>query len=163
MSDKASKTIYCGSNALPKKKRYGTVKECAELKQVRLYGIRKIDKKTLDNVLSKEAIPETRDKLIIRLTALRGTIRRAKGRYETTKDEAVKQQYHDEWKKAEKELLAVSKKLKKIEKATKKKEPKVSKKVSWLDHVQNYYNTHDVSYKEALVKAKTTYHKNKTK
>jgi hypothetical protein len=161
------KKIYCGTNKPTKNQRIGSLKECAEKKQIRYYGLKKIDKKTVDNALRKDVIPETREQLLLRLTSLRGLIRRVKGRYETTKDITSKNQYHDEWKKAEKDLLAIMKKFKSIEKVkkvkskTKKstKKPKEKNGNTWLNHVQKYYNDHDVSYKQALIDAKKTWKK----
>jgi len=39
--------IYCGVGKVPKKSRLGTMKECASQKQIRLYGLIKVDKKVL--------------------------------------------------------------------------------------------------------------------
>ena len=44
-----SDEIYCGIGKVPKGKRLGTMKECVEANQVRLYGIYKVDKKLLEH------------------------------------------------------------------------------------------------------------------
>lgn len=44
-----SDDIYCGSGKIPAGKREGTMKECLKKNQVRLWGVKKIDKKVLEN------------------------------------------------------------------------------------------------------------------
>jgi hypothetical protein len=112
--------IYCGIGKPPKGKQLGTMRQCAEHGQVRLYGIKKIDPKTLDLVKQKGIMPESQDKLRLLVAELRGTIRRNKGRYETTKDTAAKNEYYKVWQKAEKELEKAIAKYKAIELAKKK-------------------------------------------
>jgi hypothetical protein len=154
----ADKKIYCGTKKLTKNQRIGSLKECAEKKQIRYYGIKKIDNKTLENSLRKDIIPETREQLLLRLTSLRGLIRRVKGRYETTKDMSQKEQYRIEWKKAEKDLLAITKKLKFIERL-KSNVNKIKNDNSWINHVKKYSKDNNVSYKQALIDAKKTWNK----
>ena len=111
-----STKIYNGIGDLPKGKRYGTPQEALEMKQVRRYGKLKIDPRIVDKIEKKEVIPETREKLLLKFAALKGSIRRNKGRYETTKQgDAAKAQYYDEWQKAVKEAEKIIVKLKKIE------------------------------------------------
>jgi len=112
--------IYCGADKLKKNQRKGTIKECVEKKQIRLYGLKKVDEKMISYSKRKDILPDTREKLILKMSALRGTIRTNKGRYETTKNEATRPEYYKIWKDAEKELIKVSNKLKKMEKAKKK-------------------------------------------
>nr|XP_047140292.1 protein TonB-like [Hydra vulgaris] len=107
--------IYCGIGKTPKSHRVGTMRECAEKGQVRLYGINKIDPKTLKLAKQKNVLPETREKLILMMSSLRGAVRRNKGRYETTKDKELKPEYYKNWQKAQKDLETVVAKLKKIE------------------------------------------------
>jgi hypothetical protein len=107
-------TIYCGIAKIPKGSRLGTMRECAEKHQVRYYGKNKIDPKTIQLATDKKVIPETREKLILKLSGLRGTINRNKGRYEGSKDPKAKLEYYKIWKDAEKELIKVSNKIKKL-------------------------------------------------
>jgi hypothetical protein len=111
-------SVYCGIGDVPKGYKRGNMTECVEKGQIRYYGIKKIDTRTLETAKNKELVPETRDKLIKRMTGLRGLIRRNKGRYETTKDseKAKKEEYYKLWQSAEKELKEVLAKLQKIEK-----------------------------------------------
>lgn len=41
------KKVYCGAKKVPKGRKQGSMKECVDSKQVRLYGLRKIDERTL--------------------------------------------------------------------------------------------------------------------
>ena len=60
--------IFCGIGNVPKNKKRGTMRECAEKGQIRYYGIKKIDSKTLsmskDKKKDDNVLPETREKLI---------------------------------------------------------------------------------------------------
>lgn len=42
--------IFCGVGNVPKKKKRGSMKQCAEAGQVRYYGIKKVDQKLIDEV-----------------------------------------------------------------------------------------------------------------
>jgi len=86
-------------------------------KQIRYFGIYKVDPKTLKSVKDKSVIPSTRNKLILRLSKLKGIINRNKGRYEKARESNPnKDNYYLEWKKADKELIQVTNKLRKMEK-----------------------------------------------
>jgi len=109
--------IYCGADKLKKNQRRGNMKECSEKKQIRYFGIYKVDPKTLKSVKDKSVIPSTRNKLILRLSKLKGIINRNKGRYEKARESNPnKDNYYLEWKKADKELIQVTNKLRKMEK-----------------------------------------------
>ena len=116
--------IYSGIGPLPKGHRLATPKEAIEKKQVRLYGLRKIDQHTIDAAKKVGNIPETREKLLLRLVTLRGTISRHKGRYEKTKDETIKKDSYKLWQDAEKELKKIVPKLQKIEQKKEAAKPK---------------------------------------
>ena len=113
--------IYCGIGKIPKGQKMGTMRECAEKGQVRYYGIKKIDTKTLSIVKNKDVVPETKEKLILSMVSLRGIIKRNKGRYEGAKEKKAADEYHKIWQDAEKKLAKVIAKLKKIEDVSNKK------------------------------------------
>lgn len=124
---------YCGADEVPKGYRVGNMKECTEKKQVRLYGIKKIDKKTFQlqkKILKdKKELPETREKLLLLLAGLRGKIRTLKVRSVQGKDKKIKDTYKKELKQAENKLNKVIPKLQKIEKQRESlKKKKLSKK-----------------------------------
>jgi hypothetical protein len=50
--------IYCGIGSVPKGMKKGTMKECMEMGQVRLYGLYKIDSK----LISKKSKPSSKEK-----------------------------------------------------------------------------------------------------
>ena len=43
--------IFCGIGKVPAKSRLGSMKECAEKKQIRYYGVKKVDPKILEIAL----------------------------------------------------------------------------------------------------------------
>ena len=106
--------IFCGIGKMPKKSRRGTMRECAEKGQIRYYGIKKIDAKTLALSKDKTTIPDTREGLIKMAAALKGLIRRNKTRCETTKNMEEKDNYCKIWKDSEKKLYKVVIKFKKL-------------------------------------------------
>ena len=121
--------IFCGIGKIPKKSRRGTMRECAEKGQVRYYGIKKIDAKTLALAKDKTSVPETRKGLIKMAGALKGLIRRNKTRCESTKNEKEKANYCKIWKDAEKKLRKVITKYRQLE-ARRAKELAAQKKKS---------------------------------
>lgn len=44
-----SRSVYCGAQPLKKGQKYGSMKDCVGLNQIRLYGLKKIDSKTLQD------------------------------------------------------------------------------------------------------------------
>jgi len=118
--------LYCGADKLPKGYKFGNMQECAERKQIRLFGLKRFDPRIL-KIVKKGEDPATREKLILKLTSLRGLIRRHKGRYETTKDERIRDESFKIWQKAEKDIKPIIAKLKKIE-AQKKVIQEIKKK-----------------------------------
>ena len=124
---KKNKKIYCGVDKLKENQKLGTAKECAELKQVRYYGLKKIKKELVEDnkgmpVKSKGKIK----KLIQKRGLLRGKIEKNKAEIEEYKDEVdykkdkelqkkVKE-LEDELKKYKEELKKVIIKLKELEK-----------------------------------------------
>ena len=50
------KNVYCGSDEVPKEHRRGTMKECVEKKQIRLYGLFKVDPNLLKAESKKSKI-----------------------------------------------------------------------------------------------------------
>ena len=69
-------TPFCGTGKTPKGKTVGTMKGCAEIGQVRRYGVVKIDKRTLESAKKKETIKEGRDELIKQVSAAKGSQKR---------------------------------------------------------------------------------------
>lgn len=121
--------IYCGIGKTPKGLRLGSMQECAEKRQIRLFGLKKADPRTIEIVTKKDSIPVTREKLFLKLTQLRGLVRRNKGRYEGAKEgNKNKKEYFKTWKKAEADMEKVVVKLKKVEAEREKRKNKTKNK-----------------------------------
>ena len=73
---------YCGIGKIPKTQRKGTMKECAEKKQVRLYGLYKID----PQLVNPKAKLTPKDKKIGK-NDIRALIFKFKGRFQRLKTE----------------------------------------------------------------------------
>lgn len=74
--------IYCGIGKIPKKKKLGTMRQCAEKKQIRYYGVKKLDPIQLKIALGNEnkKAQKTRNKLIKEMGSLRGKVKLAKAK-----------------------------------------------------------------------------------
>jgi len=51
-----SSDIYCGSKKVPKNKKIGSMKECAEKGQVTYWGLKKIDTRVLENAQGQKKV-----------------------------------------------------------------------------------------------------------
>jgi len=95
---------YCGIGKVPKKKKRGSMKECAEKGQIRYYGIKKIDKKLAENavrVKKIDKIPASKvnkqiEKMTIEYATLLGKIRGTKKKLESEKDKTKKEKLKNE-------------------------------------------------------------------
>lgn len=83
-----SKNIYCGVDKLKENQKLGTAKECAELKQVRYYGLKKINKELVEE---NKGMPVKAKGKIKKLIQKRGTLR---GKIE--KNKVLIEEYKDE-------------------------------------------------------------------
>ena len=106
--------IYCGISAVPAKSRLGTMKECAAKKQIRYYGIKKIDPKVLGGEKKPKAI--TRDSAIIELSKFRGKLKNLQSKLKVAKKEEDKKKLAEDIEKTEKEIEKWSKKFKELDK-----------------------------------------------
>jgi len=106
--------IYCGAEKLKRGYRLGSMRECAEKKQVRRYGLLKADSKTIALVKKKTTIPVTKMNLLVRSAKLKGLIRRNKGRYQGAKDKVKKAEYKKILDTSVKDLKLVQARLQKI-------------------------------------------------
>ena len=124
-------TIYCGVGKIPKGKKRGTMKECAELGQIRYYGIKKIDQKLIDNAKSSGK-KTSRTNLIAKRGSIKGKLYKLRKEAPYEKDEKKKKQMKKEYEKLSKELKQVKKQINSLSRSTgtKKVSRKGSKKVS---------------------------------
>ena len=124
-------SVYCGIADVPKDQHRGSMRECAEKKQIRYYGIKKVDKRTLDAVENKKNVPETRENLIRALAKEKGNINRYKGRFEHPPKHISQEkieEYYKLWKKAEKRFNKLAKKFQELEKKRKQQNNKSKSK-----------------------------------
>ncbi len=111
-----SKKIYCGVDELKANQRLGTPQECAELKQVRYYGLKKIDKKYVDEYKGIAVESDKRQSKLIRMiTSIRAEILSLKDEINDYKEDPdYKKFYVDDVKKMEKKVQQKKKELKKL-------------------------------------------------
>lgn len=110
------KKIYCSIGPVPKSQKLGSMKECAEKKQIRYYGIKKIDPKLLESISRGSKGKETRDKLAIKMIGLRGRVGRITKDIASEKDKTKKEKLVLDLAKAKSEFAEVSAKFSKADK-----------------------------------------------
>lgn len=81
-----SKKIYCGIGTIPKGSRLGSMKECADMNQIRYYGIKKIDPKLIESITGTKINNKKREQLFREITRNKGKIKRLKEKIATLKD-----------------------------------------------------------------------------
>ena len=81
--------IHCGITKLPKNKKLGTMKQCLEKNQVRLFGLNKIDPLLISNQQEKKRKAnkekDERMKLLLRVASIKGEIKFKNGAIEANK------------------------------------------------------------------------------
>ena len=89
-----SKGIYCGAGPVPKKQKLGTMKECAESKQIRYWGVKKIDPKMLEYSKNFGKNKTTTLQLQKKIVVMRSKIKKIKEdiKYEKNKDKKAEMQ-----------------------------------------------------------------------
>ena len=111
-----SKKIYCSIGAVPKGQKLGSMQQCAEKKQIRYYGIKKIDQKLLEAIKKGSKAKESRDKLAIKMVGLRGKISKLNKQIPTEKDKKEKEKLKKEVEKIKADLEETSNKFSKLDK-----------------------------------------------
>lgn len=99
--------IYCGIGKIPKKSRLGSMKECAEKKQIRYYGLKKVDSRLVEIAKGTKKDVSGRTFLMNEITKHKGIIKRLKGKVLATKDKNAKEE-------VKKEIAGVIDKLNKL-------------------------------------------------
>lgn len=132
---KKSKQIYCGIDDLKENQKRGTAKECAELKQVRYYGLKKVTRDVADEYKGIPVESELREKRLAKMIgSLRGKIDKYKEEiydYKEEDDYKKNKNYQKAVKELEEKLKESKEKLTKVLKKLKEfKEKKTSKKGS---------------------------------
>jgi hypothetical protein len=104
--------VFCGiSQPIPKGHKLGSMKECLELKQVRYYGLKKIDSKLADSINVKK---ESKSELMIKIAGLRGKLSKLKRDIDNSKNFEEKKKLTEEFETVRKQILSLNDKMQKI-------------------------------------------------
>jgi hypothetical protein len=112
---------YCGVGKMPKGYRRGTMRECVDMKQIRYYGLKKVDSRLIESSKNTQNIENERKKLVIKRIKAKAKIKGMIADIKTEKD-------IDKKNKMKKEAINFVKKLKEISSALKKVDILVQKK-----------------------------------
>jgi len=115
------KQVVCGIGKVGKNQKLGSMKECAEKKQIRYWGVNKVDPKILELAKKGSKRGESRKSIILKMVGLRGKLTKLRKEIAATKDKKEKDKLEKEKAKFEAELEVVAKKFEKIEKEKNKK------------------------------------------
>jgi len=118
---------YCSVGDVPKGRKRGTMKECAEKNQIRYYGLKKIDSKILDSMKKKKSAANSEKELRALNIKLTGKVQRLLKDLKREKDTDKKDAMKDKARIVYKELKDVQEKIKKLSKKSKKKSKKIKK------------------------------------
>jgi hypothetical protein len=115
MSKKKEETkIYCSIGKVPKGAKLGNMEECAKTKQVRLWGLKKINPKIVEETKLPGAKTESKMEVVSKLSKLRGRHCKLKKDMEKTDSKKEKANIAKEMKELDAEILIYGKKLKVI-------------------------------------------------
>jgi len=123
MAGSSKKKAYCGIGPATKNRKLGTLKECAKQKQIRRYGMYKVDSRMLKQMANPKKNDDKikRKNAIMRMVMLRGRVGKlAKdltGEKDAKKKDAIKKALET----ARKELVIVSKEYAQIDQRMHKK------------------------------------------
>ena len=109
-----SSQIYCGIGTCPKGKRYGTMVDCAQKKQIRRFGAYKIDTRIIQTNTGESNNEAKRKKVIMKMTKLRGKITRLTKDIAFENDEIKKRSMRKDLIEMKKELSNASKEFEKL-------------------------------------------------
>lgn len=104
--------VFCGATQpVPKGHRIGSMKECLENKQVRYYGLKKIDSKLVESLNNKKT---KKDELLSEILTMKGKLERIKKNIEISKTASEKKKLIDDFQTIRKNLLLLNEKLQKM-------------------------------------------------
>lgn len=103
---------YCGIKKIPKDRKRGSMKECAEKGKISYYGIKKVDSKIIE-LANKPASAKksATDKLRVKIAGAKGKIKNLSGQIKTVKDKTKKAELEKQLKEVEKQLKKDNKEL----------------------------------------------------
>ena len=103
--------IFCGiSQPIPKGHRLGSMKECLEMKQVRYYGLKKMDSKLIESVIGSK---NNTEELRARYSTLRVNFNKLKKEILKTKNADTKKELLKKLEEMTKEIKSIETKLNK--------------------------------------------------
>jgi hypothetical protein len=120
-----NKKIYCGVDELKSNQKLGTPKECAELKQVRYYGLKKINKDILEEFKGISVVSAQKEQKLYKMFG------RTKAEIQLIKNEISDYKQENNYKKLYK------KELKDLEEKLKKKKNELNKIIEKMDKLEN--------------------------
>ena len=129
--------IYCGIGKIPKNKKMGSMKECAEKNQIRQYGVKKIDTKLLEHIeITKKSNKNSKEgeskleKIGFDLAILIVKIKKQKIKIQDEKNKTKKKELEKELVNLENKKIKLSEEfniLNKLKKKSKTSRPKKTK------------------------------------
>ena len=123
-----NKKIYCGVDELKSNQRLGSAKECAELKQIRYYGLKKINKNVIDEFKGISVVSAQKEQKLYKMFG------KTKAQIQLLKNEI------NDYKKEHNYKTLYKKEIKNLEGKLKKKKEELNKiieKLNKLDEVNN--------------------------
>jgi hypothetical protein len=130
--------IFCGIGDVPKGKKRGSMAQCAEMGQIRYYGVKKVDQKLISSVikdkktrssLKKTTVDKKLELLYTSMASATGQITKLKKQIAAEKDAKEKDKYKKELAKVEKKLQTIREQISDIKSQSKKKISRTSKKL----------------------------------
>ena len=112
--------IYCGIGKCPKGSRYGTMPECVKKKQVRRYGVYKVDSRLINAKVDNANDEIKRKEVIMKMMTLRGKINNLTKNMVYERDPKKKKEMNNQLVKLKQDLKVVSIAFAKIENNRKK-------------------------------------------
>ena len=129
---------FCGIGQIPKGKKRGSMKECAELGQIRYYGLKKIDQRLVDNALSNKKLKgsntnkleEKSQELMLELATIGGKIKKLSGQIQAEKNKSEKEKLNKDLDKYKKRQEKLRQEFQKVKNEKEKKGSKGQKRPS---------------------------------
>ena len=108
--------IFCDVGEVPKGKKRGSMKECAELGKIKYWGEKKVDKKIIESVVDKKKkgsknMEKELDAMKIKFASMKGKIKRLTREIEAEQDKKELKRKLTEKSHLEKELKNLQEKM----------------------------------------------------
>jgi hypothetical protein len=134
--------IYCGIEKIPKNKKRGSMKDCAEIGQIRYYGLKKVDSRLIENALNEKKLKASgTTKLDKKIEELNFDAAGLSGKLKKIQNQIKGEKNKDTKEKLEKEVEKIKDKLKKIKQEVdaaekQKKQKNGSKKTKKISRIK---------------------------